>query len=174
MEKENNFKQGCLGCLVLIVIIAALIGGCSMVFGGDDEKEKEVDYSTLNKENVKLAIKDTTFGNEIYQKVKKVEIDKNDKVVVTIETSADHTVELKDLKQYLLDDLEALQKFKDIKIARVHFATKLKDKYGETSYEDVLYAQIEGSELRKIKFDNTGADDLNALVDFSFIHPIIK
>lgn len=40
-EKKEETKGGCLGCLVIIVALFLLIGGCTMIFGDDEEKEKE-------------------------------------------------------------------------------------------------------------------------------------
>ncbi len=39
-EKKEDNKKGCLGCLGIIVLIILVFGGCSALFGNDEDKQK--------------------------------------------------------------------------------------------------------------------------------------
>ncbi|AKS69640.1 hypothetical protein RN70_09075 [Staphylococcus schleiferi] len=39
-EKKDENKKGCLGCLGIIVLIILVFGGCSALFGNDEDKQK--------------------------------------------------------------------------------------------------------------------------------------
>lgn len=73
-EKKEETKGGCLGCLVIIVVLFLLIGGCTMIFGDEDEqdepKEKVKQTSESKKEkqekdNTKEKVKEASEKSKI-------------------------------------------------------------------------------------------------------------
>ena len=174
MEKEKgNFLQGCLGCVGLIIILGIVIGGCSIFFGGDDDKkeEKKVDYSTLNEENVKIALANSSSKDKI--KFTKIKVESK-QVTLTGETTSEYTVEYERIQSILLDTFKQLKGFKDIKYVTVDIATNTVDKYGESSKTKVLNGGIKGTELRKINYEESYNVQLNRIMDIGYVHPVIN
>lgn len=75
---------------------------------------------------------------------------------------------------FMLDDMQVLQKFDEIGELRILFSTLYKDKYGAANYDHTLSGKIKGEELRKIHFENITTKDLDNLVEYTYVSPILK
>lgn len=152
---------------ILILLALSVI----FILAACGEEKKEVDYSTLNKENVTTAVNQSSW--ESRQKIKEIEVE-NNVVNLNLETTLDSTEEFDALRTFIVGDLESLQNFKDIRMLNVKFSTITKDKYGKAKQTHVLTGKIKGADLRKINFDNFHESDLQGVMSFSYVNPVIK
>lgn len=149
----------------IFVVSSLLLSAC----GSEDLK---ADYSQLTSDNVQTALKNTKWEKN-HRKITETKID-NGKVIIKAETILESSQKFDSIKNYIVGDLKELQGFNDIKQVIVQYSTPLKDTYGNMNQKHVVTGHISGDDLHKINFDNFYADDLENVMTFDYVLPVIK
>lgn len=149
----------------IFVVSSLLLSACG-------SEEVKADYSQLTSDNVQTALKNTKWEAD-HRKITEAKID-NGKVIIKAETIVGTTQNFDKIKTFIKDDLKELHNFKDITEVIVQYSTELKDSYGNMNQKHVVTGHISGDNLHKINFDNFYADDLDNVMSFDYVLPVIK
>lgn len=145
------------GITLFLMMCTALIAGC-----GND-----VDYSTLNKENVMAALENADRASDI----KSLTVEDDIVEIEIIDENANDASIESDEFHYL----EQLKDFKDIAYVEMTYYVKDKDKYGnEDDDRKVAESEIEGTEMQRINYDELSPYSLHQVMTFTYMDPMMK
>ena len=180
-KKEPSKKETAMGCLVLIVIVAALVFLFQGCFGDDktNNTSQTVDVKSMPMETYAQYLVKETVG----------ERNNNDKLVFrqivgteglyTIELNASDNLTTKLFKASMLGDSidiykKAFADRPDLRGLKVDWYTTLVDQKGNESEGSVLWVIIKNENAKTINWDNVLTDNLPKIADGYWEHPLFS